>query len=285
MLHVKVNATSANVCVGFDVLGIALDLANCFTFEKRAAFSFCGFEPAYCCKENNLVYKAYCKVFEYINIEPIPVEIGFAGEIPVSRGLGSSSSLIVAGMFGANAMAGKPLSVEQLYNLCCEMEGHPDNVAPAIYGGFIASYQTEQGYKSISYPVHRDLKLIAVIPPVKLSTHEARAVLPKTLEYRDIVHNLSRIIHLPKAFAEGNVEFLRELFNDRLHEPYRGKLIPGYQEIKEICRKEKVAFAISGSGSSMLIIAKDEAIVSKLKKFKYDIKVLEVGQGVQIWEG
>ncbi len=285
MLHVRVNATSANVCVGFDVLGIALNLANDFTFEKQNDFCFTGFEPVYCCKEKNLVYKAYCRVFEYIKLEPIPVKIGFSGEIPVSRGLGSSSSLIVAGAFGANAIAGNPLSTQELYNICCEIEGHPDNVAPAIYGGLIASYHTENGYRSIGYPVHKDLKFIVVIPPVKLSTHEAREVLPKSLEYKDIVHNLSRIVHLPKAFAEGNVELLKDLFDDRLHEPYRGKLIPGYQRLKEICQAEKVAFAISGSGSTMLMISKDENIVSKLKEFKYNIKILEVGQGVKIWEG
>lgn len=283
MLYVRVNATSANVCVGFDVLGIALQLENTFTFERKAEFSFKGFEREYCVRENNLVYRAYRRVFEYIGTEPIPVEIGFTGQIPVSRGLGSSSSLIVAGVFGADAVLGNVLSRGELYNLCCELEGHPDNVAPAIFGGLVASYKTEQGYRSVRYPVKNTLRFIVVIPPFKLSTREARAVLPPSLPYADIVHNLSRIVHIPKAFAEGDTALLRELFDDRLHEPYRGRLIPRYEEIKEICREQNAAFAISGSGSAMLIIADDDAVIRRLKNFEYEIKSLGIGEGVRIW--
>ena len=143
MFLVKVNATSANVCVGFDVLGLALDLANEFSFEIKDEFSFKGFESRYCKKETNLVYQAYIKYFEYINMEPVKVEIGFKGNIPVSRGLGSSSSLIVAGVFAANAIMNNKLAKDELFNLCCMIEGHPDNVAPAVYGGLIASYKNE----------------------------------------------------------------------------------------------------------------------------------------------
>lgn len=284
MLYVRVNATSANVCVGFDVLGIALQLDNTFTFERKEEFSFKGFEKEYCVKENNLVYQAYRQVFEYTKSKLIPVEIGYEGKIPVSRGLGSSSSLIVAGVFAADAVLGNVLSRNELYNLCCKLEGHPDNVAPAIFGGLVASYKTAQGYRSICYPVKNTLRFIVVIPPFKLSTQAARSVLPKSLPYTDIVHNLSRIVHIPKAFAEGDIGLMRELFDDRLHEPYRGSLISGYEEIKEICREENAAFAISGSGSSMLIIAEEDTVISRLKKYKYDIKSLEIGQGVKIWE-
>ena len=110
MLRIKVNATSANVCVGFDVLGIALNLANEFSFEKAKEVSFFGFEKEYCSTRSNLVYKSYEKVFSYLGEALVPVKIGFKGEIPVSRGLGSSSSLIVAGVFAANYFATKKLS-------------------------------------------------------------------------------------------------------------------------------------------------------------------------------
>lgn len=283
MLYVKVNATSANVCVGFDVLGIALDLANVFTFKQDTDFSFKGFEKAYSSKQTNLVYQSYIQYFEYINMKPIPVEIGFTGNIPVSRGLGSSSSLIVAGVFAANALMQDKLSKEELLDICCKIEGHPDNVAPAIYGGLVASYKTDNGYKSISYPVSSKLKFMTIIPNFKLSTHDAREVLPKVLEYKDIVHNMSRIIHIPMAFKEGNVEMLCELFEDKLHEPYRGKLIKGYNEIKEICKKKNIAFAISGSGSTMLMIGYEDSIIKDLESFDYEIKTLDVGQGVKIW--
>ncbi len=282
MLYVSVNATSANVCVGFDVLGLALELPNVFSFEEQEEFSFSGFEPKYCYKETNLVYQSYIKFFEYINQKPLPVAIGFKGEIPVSRGLGSSSSLIVAGVFGANAIVGDVLSKEELFNICSQIEGHPDNVAPAIYGGLVASYKKEDMVKAINYPVNKDLKFTVLIPSFKISTHEARKVLPKMLEYNDIVHNLSRIIHIPKAFMDGDVDLLCDLFEDRLHEPYRSTLIDGYKEIKDICSKEQVAFAISGSGSTMLMISKDISFLHNIKG-DYIIKTLAVGQGVKIW--
>lgn len=282
MLHVVVNATSANVCVGFDVLGLSLALTNDFTFEIKDEFSFKGFEAEFSKKETNLVYYSYVKYFEYINMEPIKVEIGFKGNIPVSRGLGSSSSLIVAGVFAANELAGNKLSKDELFNICVEIEGHPDNVAPAVYGGLVASYKHNDSYKAIKYPVSDNLKFTVIIPDFKLSTEEARGVLPKALEYKDIVHNTSRIVHIPMAFSNGDLELLCELFDDKLHEPYRGKLIPGYEEIKKLCNENNIPFCISGSGSTMLVISRDN-VDNLLAAVKYEKKSLEVGQGVKIW--
>ena len=279
MLLVKVKATSANVCVGFDVLGIALDIENQFGFEKAKEFSFKGFERQYANPKNNMVYQAYKKVFDYLNKDIIPVKISFKGDIPVSRGLGSSSSLIVGGLMGANAILNNPLTTDEILNLACEIEGHPDNVAPAIYGGLIASYKVDNKYKSINYEVSNDLKFVVIIPPYKLSTKEARKALPKELPYSDIVNNLSRIINIPKAFKDGDVKLLKELFNDKLHEPYRGKLIKDYDAIKNDLKDLECAFAISGSGSTMLVITKDEKeILEKLKKYGYDTKVVKVGK-------
>ena len=286
MFLVKVNATSANVCVGFDVLGLALNISNTFGFKKTSKFSFKGFEKQYCYPKSNLVYLSYKKVFDYLGKELIPVEISFKGDIPVSRGLGSSSSLIVAGIIGANEILGKPLKNDSILDLACEIEGHPDNVAPAIFGGLVASYKNDNGYKSISYDVSNDLKFITIIPSKKLSTKEARNVLPKELPYSDIVNNLSRIINIPLAFKEGNVKLLKELFNDKLHEPYRGKLIDDYFNIKEALKEYDCAFAISGSGSTMLVITKNEKEILKvLEPFGYEMKVLSVGSGAKVVRG
>ena len=283
MLLVKVNATSANVCVGCDVLGLALNINNSFGFRKAKKFSFKGFEEQYCYPSSNMVYQAYKKLFEYLGKELIPVEISFKGDIPVSRGLGSSSSLIVGGLFGANAILGNPLSTNEIYNLACEMEGHPDNVAPAVYGGLIASFKTENGYKSIPYEVSKDLKFVVIIPPFKLSTKEARKVLPKVLPYSDIVNNLSRIVNIPYAFKNGDVALLKELFNDKIHEPYRGPLIKEYDNIKEELKNIECAFAISGSGSTMLAITKDtDKVLNALSRFGYEMKVVEIGDGVKV---
>lgn len=282
MFRVRVEATSANVSVGFDVLGIALSLYNEFSFDIKSEFSFKGFEKQFSNKENNLVYYSYAKVFELLNKQIIPVEIGFSGDIPVSRGLGSSSSLIVAGVFGANEVLGKPLSVDECFNICANIEGHPDNVAPAIYGNLVASYKKGDKYHPVVYDINNNLKFIVVIPRYQISTHDAREVLPKELSYKDIVNNTSRIVNLPKAFMDGNVNLLIDLFDDKMHEPYRSKLIKEYDHIKNICRENNVAFAISGSGSTMLLISNNLDILDKIKSNDYDVKVLNVGQGVKI---
>lgn len=288
MLKVKVEATSANVCVGFDVLGIALNLYNEFTFKEQEEFSFKGFLDEFSKKETNLVYESYKKVFDLRGEKPIPVEIGFRGDIPVSRGLGSSSSLIVAGIFAANYFLKNKYTKEELFDIAAMLEGHPDNVAPAIYGGLVASYKKGDKYYPNLYAINKDLRFTVVIPKNKVSTHDARGVLPKELPYSDIVWNMSRIINLPRAFSDGNITLLKDLFDDRLHEPYRKKLILEYENVKNVVDKYDCAFAISGSGSTMLIISKDLEFLDELKKLGLDIKTLEVGSGVKmedIYEG
>lgn len=284
MLKIKVEATSANVCVGFDVLGIALNLYNEFTFKRSDEFGFVGFEEEFSSCETNLVYEAYKYVFDLAKEVIVPVEISFKGDIPVSRGLGSSSSLIVAGIFAANYYLKNKYSKRELFDIATTLEGHPDNVAPAIYGGLVASYQKEGKYYPNIYPIHKDLKFSVVIPNVKVSTHDARGVLPLELPYKDIVWNLSRIINLPKAFLDGDINLLKDLFSDRLHEPYRAKLIPAYYDIKKVIDKYDAAFAISGSGSTMLIISKDLSFMDELKKFGLEVKTLKVGSGVEMEE-
>ncbi len=282
MLRIKVEATSANVCVGFDVLGISLSLYNEFTFNKANDFKFVGFDPIYSNVNNNMVYDSYVEVFKTLNKKPIPVEIGFKGDIPVSRGLGSSSSLIVAGVFAANEILGKPLTKNQCFDICARLEGHPDNVAPAIYGGLVASYKKDNSFYPNLYSINKDLKFIVIIPKYELKTHEAREVLPKSLDYASIVNNLSRIVNIPRAFEKGDMNLLIDLFNDKLHEPYRSKLIKEYEMVKGICDENKMAFAISGSGSTMLAITKDEALVNKFKNLDCDVLLLNVGSGIKI---
>ncbi len=290
MLQVKVAATSANVCVGFDVLGLALDLYNTFYFEKSDRFEFSGFKDEFSSEETNLVCQAYKFFFENIKEAPIPVRIGFGGDIPVSRGLGSSSSLIVAGIFAANKISGKNKTKRYCFDLCAKMEGHPDNVAPAIYGDLIASYKTDNGYKHEKYSINKDLKFITIIPSYELKTEDARKVLPKELDYKSINVNLSRIINLPRAFYSGNVEKLIDLFHDTLHEPYRGKLIKDYNDVKELANKYNLAFAISGSGSTMIAIYNEKTNEEKdianfkngLEKLGLEYKELKVGKKVEI---
>ncbi len=283
MLKVIVEATSANLCVGFDVLGLALDLKNTFTFKRSNEFSFLGFDKEFQTKENNLVYEAYKMVFDYANEKEVPVEISFSGDIPLSRGLGSSSSLIVAGMISANYFLNNRFDKDTLFQLSTKLEGHPDNVAPAIYGGLVASYKKDGIYYPNLYEVSKDLKFTVLIPSYQVSTNEARKVLPKVLEYKDIVWNMSRIINIPRAFKDGNIKLLKDLFDDKMHEPYRKLLIKDYEPIKEILDKKDCAFCISGSGSCMLVVSKELDFIKDLSSFDVKIKTLSVGVGV-MWE-
>lgn len=284
MLKIEVEATSANICVGFDVLGLALDLKNTFTFTKASTTSFEGFKEEFSTKETNLVYEAYKLVFDKAKEDIVDVKIGYKGDIPLSRGLGSSSSLIVAGIFAANYFLNNKYTKDELFLFATELEGHPDNVAPAIYGGLVASYKNIDGYHPIKYETSSDLKFTVLIPPYEVSTKMARNVLPKSLEYKDIVWNLSRIVNIPYAFKNGDISLLKDLFNDKLHEPYRKELIKDYDKVYHILKDKECAMAISGSGSCMLVVSKDLSFIKELENLDLKIKTLNVGVGVSLEE-
>lgn len=283
MFYVKVCATSANVCVGFDVLGLTLNLENVFSFEESDDFYFVGFDKPFDQKENNLVYHAYEAVFKKVNKELIPVKIGFQGQIPIARGLGSSSSLIVAGMLAANHILKNPLNKNDLLQIGTKLEGHPDNIAPALYGGLVASYYHE-GYHSITYPISKDLKFITISPNYEVSTAKARSILPKMISYEDVTANLSYIIHIPKAFSSGDLKLMSNLFCDKLHEPYRKTLIKEYDMVYQICKSLGVVLAISGSGSTMLVITKNENDIEKFKIKDCQVRLLNIGKEARIEE-
>ena len=284
MLRIKVEATSANICVGFDTLGMALDISNVFCFEKNDTFSFEGFEKKYSNENNNLVVFAYKKAFEYLKKDIIPVKISFSGDIPVSRGMGSSSSLIVAGVCAANYFTGNTLSKDEIFSVCANIEGHPDNVAPAIYGSLVASFKHDDKFYPNIYDVSNRLKFGVIIPDNPVSTNEARGVLPKSYKREDIVNNLSRIVNIPRAFEYGDLKLIKMLFNDKIHEPYRKKLIKEYDDVKNILDKYDTALAISGSGSTMLVISYDYSYVDELLNKGYNVKRVNVGKGVDISE-
>lgn len=285
MFKVEVCATSANLSVGFDVLGIALDLKNTFYFEKSDDFKFIGFDTKYSTKENNMVYNSYIKVFEILKLKPIPVSIKYEGEVPISRGLGSSSTLIVAGVMGANHILNDRLSIDECFNISAKIEGHPDNVAPAIYGGLIASIKENDKYIPIKYDVSSSLQFTIIVPEFELKTSLARSVLPSKLPYSDIVFNTSRIIHIPLAFSSGDIKLLKVLFNDKLHEPYRAPLIKGYDRLREIVKEDlNAASAISGSGSTMLVIHNKYFNTDKLKELGYNYQTLHQGSKVIVEE-
>ena len=285
-IKIKVPATSANLGPGFDICGIALNLFNVFSFKKSNEFKLIGFNKKD--EENNLVLKSYKYLFERLNITVVPVEISLLkSDVPYERGLGSSATCIISGLLGANFILKNALSKETILKYAIELEGHPDNVAPCLYGGFIAGYKEDNEYKIVHYPVNKNLHFIACIQNAIVSTEEARKILPKEMDYKNVIYNLSHIINLPKAFKDADLELLKDSVKDTIHTPYRINLIPNAKALKDVSEKYHLPLIISGSGSTMILISKDEEMIDKLKEEKilegFAFKDLKVYGGCEKW--
>lgn len=259
MIRVRVPATSANLGPGFDVLGLAIDRYNTFTFKKAHDFP-----------DNNLIYQSYRKVFDHLAKDIIPVDIEVKGDIPRARGLGSSAACIVGGIMGANEILGKPLDKGEILKLASEIEGHPDNVAPAIYGGLVASVMEGENIHTGKIPIKNDLSFIALVPNFELSTSEARGVLPREIPYDHGIYNVARVSMLITALVTGDNSLIKLGLEDKLHQVYRGKLIPGFDEIIEKSYKAgALGCYLSGAGPSLMAIGagEDKKFVDKINKF------------------
>lgn len=264
MIEIKVPATTANLGIGFDCLGCALDIYAHFQVELSDELKFEGCPEKYQNK-NNLFYTSYTYACEQNGIEPANLHIMIDSDIPVSRGLGSSAAMIVGGIIAANQLHDLHLDKQQVLEIATKIEGHPDNVAPAIYGGFTASFMSDE-VVTVSYPIYSRYRFIVLIPNFEVSTHEARQVLPKQISYQDAIHNISRMAAWLRGIETGNDKLLSQAGDDCLHEPYRKKLIHEYEEVKKICLEENAsAFLISGSGPTLLAITQEEDFADRIR--------------------
>lgn len=256
MIEVRVPATSANVGPGFDCMGIAVSAYAYFRFTKISEGLQISGCKAQWQNEQNLVYQACLQVFAKCNrdIMGLAIEID-AAEIPDARGLGSSAVCIVAGVLGANALLGSPLSKEELLAICTAMEGHPDNVAPALYGGLTVSFCEGDQVFSVKNTVHEKFTFCALIPDYPVLTADARAVLPKQVSYQDALFNIGRCAALAKGLSDGNCEIVAHACDDVLHQPYRKALIQDYDAVDRLVMKHQaLTWYISGSGSTMMAV-------------------------------
>lgn len=265
-VYLRVPATSANCGPGFDVLGIAVNLYNEATYEITPEKGFkleVEGEGAEYLKPfgRNLAYASFFRVWNQVTGgERIGLKISMINRIPMSRGLGSSSSAIVAGIHAANELSGNTLSQDELLSIATEIEGHPDNVAPALYGGFTISYMDQGKAHSLRTLPVKPLKFIAVVPDRKLSTSLARQAIPATVPHQDAVFNSSRSSLLVGALLTGQYEYLSHALEDRLHQPYRASLIPGLYEAWEAARAAGAYNGIiSGAGSTIMAYAEPTA--------------------------
>ena len=261
-VKVRVPATSANLGPGFDVSGLALSLYNTFTFELIDS----GLEITGCpkqfCNQENMTYVAFLKAAHKIGLKFNGVKIDCYGDVPYTRGLGSSSTCIVAGIVGAFAFASKESDRQAILELATTIEGHPDNVAPAIFGGLTASVMSEDKVVTLNIPIKNNYRFVALIPPFTLETEHSRSVLPQSVSRQDAIHNISTLSLLVASLINGYDEGLKLGFKDKLHQPYRGKLIEGYDEIVEKLNQDDAILGtyLSGAGPTIMSLIKESDI-------------------------
>ena len=265
-VSVKVPATTANIGPGFDCLGMALPIYNTITIEETV-LPGTGVEinvladndsidqlsldhvPS---DENSIVYKAVELLYNSIGQSPSELKINIHSNIPVARGLGSSSSVIVGALIAANELLGRPADEVALLSIACEIEGHPDNITPAIVGGLVISSQEEDGsvvYRKLEWP--DDWAVTVCVPDFELSTDIARSVLPKEVPMKDAIFNAKRLAMFVQAVHTKDSELMKLALQDRLHQPYRMKLVPGLDKIIDNLRHfdNVLGCVLSGAGS------------------------------------
>lgn len=258
MIRVRVPASSANMGAGFDTLGIALSLYNRISIEEIPegleiyTSNGGGFVPK---GENNLIYRAMNAVFETVGYKPLGIRISQNSDIPMTRGLGSSSACIVGGMLAANIISGRVLTYNEIIHLAAQMEGHPDNVGPALYGGFCVSAMLNDKTIVKSAKINPNIKFAVMIPDYFVATKKSRGALPEEVPFRDATHNISRALLFRDALVSGDTELLREGVDDRLHQQYRKAYI---EEMDKIFEKTyelgSCATYLSGSGPTILSV-------------------------------
>jgi homoserine kinase len=262
---VRVPATTANLGPGFDAFGCALSLYTDVTFEETdSGLEITGCEEAYT-GPDNMAYTSFCAVLASMSEEVKGVKIHIESQIPICRGLGSSAALLVAGAIGANVLRGNRLSTQGLLNITNAMEGHPDNLAPAFYGGLTASMVDNGLPVTVNFPLHPDWEILALVPDFTLPTTKARAALPAQLPREDAVYNIAHGAMVLKALELGDEKLLRNAMQDRLHQPYRKSMIADYEKIEALVRTMGAAFCLSGAGPTLLCITRDKGLQAKLE--------------------
>lgn len=293
MISVRVPATTANLGPGFDCLGMALNIYN--TIEIYDDVDKLIIESSHTNEnieqnEDNLIYKSFKKLYDDVGEKIPPIRIVQNINIPISRGLGSSAACIIGGLVGANELLKRPVDKKRILELANEIEGHPDNVAPALLGGLVVSTSVDGEVKYVQHPVNSSINFMALIPDFTLSTKVARGVLPSVISYKDAIFNVGRSSLLTASLITGNLDNIRYAVEDKLHQPYRLSLIKDAEKIYDAAYKNGVdALFISGSGSTLMGIVSSSEAVDKMNSFcsnldsKWEIRLINAdNDGVQV---
>ena len=276
---VETPATIANLGAGYDCLGLAVDLqlrvtitatspaADPSAIDLRIEGDCVGELPAD--RSNRLIVALEAGLAELgiDDLDGIGWKVDMSNPIPLERGLGSSAAATVAGLVAAGALAGRELDHSAVLRLATRIEGHPDNVAPALLGGLVASIALEDGVEAVWIEPPRNVQVVAWIPERKLPTSEMRRVLPDTVPRADAIANLARVAVGVAGLASGRADVLRLLTEDRLHEPYRAAV---YRELPELVGAARAAGALgaclAGAGSTIIafVDATDETAADQV---------------------
>lgn len=276
---VRVPGTTANLGPGFDTLGLALRFYNRCEVTRRSGRGVKIVSPI--ADEalpgaTAMLTEAAKLFFRQAKVPAFGFDIALTGDVPIARGLGSSVTARLGCVAALNRLVGEPLGRPELFQLVTELEGHPDNAAPAIFGGFTASTMVGKEARAVRFPVSRAAKFVTLIPNFEVSTPMARKLVPQQFSKADTVHCLTRVALITAAFAAGDLEALRGCFDDRIHQPYREALIP---QLSAVIRAGERAGAIggwlSGSGSTImcLTLANPEAVARAMHRALPDSQV------------
>jgi len=255
----RVPAGTSNLGAGFDALGLALEIYLRVRIEPASKMEVValGVDAAEIpTTRDNLILRVADRVAALRKCELQPFRMTIANEIPLARGLGSSAAAIIAGITCYELMAQDMLTEADIFRYAFEFESHPDNLSPALRGGLVAACQSADSEVFIAnLKVAPGVKSVIVIPEFEVSTEKARAVLPQTYSRKDTVYNIQRSALIVGALTTGNWPLLREAMNDRVHQPYRTSLIPGFEEILALRTPGLYGLALSGAGPTIFALA------------------------------
>jgi homoserine kinase len=262
-IKIEVPASTSNIGAGFDTFGLALTLYNSFEVEGNERFEveIIGEGADRLSKgEDNLFIKAYKRTCQELGIPCQPIKVVQKNDIPLGRGLGSSATAILGGIFAATALGGVKLSTDEVLKIAFNFESHPDNLVPALVGGFVTcAVEGDKVYfERLKFP--KELQILVLIPEFEILTEEARKVLPKEVSLKDAIFNIQRATLLIAALVNRDFELLKVAVEDKLHQPYRGKLLKGFDSFKELAYSLGAdAVFISGSGSTIGVFTRKNA--------------------------
>ncbi len=282
-----VPATTANLGPGFDTVGAALTLYNRFEFTPAEAWGVTiqGEEGGHLEleAEDNLVHRAFCRLYAEIDQAPPPMQLTIEMGVPFGSGLGSSATAIVGGLVGANHCAGQPLGKKEVLKLAIALEGHPDNVVPALLGGCQLALPEAEDWYIADIPWYPAFIPVVATPDFPVSTATARGILPEAIAMKDAVFNVAHFGLLVRALETGREDWLRVALKDRMHQSFRSGLIRGYQDIYDAALGAGAyGLVISGAGPSLLAIAHADEANAVAATMEATWRALEINPKVRI---